>query len=102
MIWPEIAVNNQFWPLKSKVFVKSHKKSKFFGKFNRKSKFLGNCLKNRNSSEICLEKSKFFCEITLKKSLVLQKFALKIEIFCEITLKNRNSPEICLENRNLL
>ena len=56
-------------------------KSKFFGNFNRKSKFLGNCLKNRNSSEICVEKSKFFVKLSLKKV---------------------NSSETCLENRNFL
>jgi len=42
---------------------------------------LGNCLKNRNSSEISLEKSKFFVKLP-EKNEIFRKFSLKNRFFC--------------------
>jgi len=93
------------------------KKYKFLENLMRKSIFFWNCLINRNSSEICLEKSKFFvklpekiesfrkfalknrfsvCEIP-EKNQIFSKVFSKIEISLWNCLKNRNSSKICLE-----
>ena len=68
IIWPEIAVNSQFLPGKSKFSVKSPKESNFF-------------------SEICLENQNFLWNY-LKKIKIFRKFALKNRFLCEIAWKN--------------
>ena len=63
--------------------------------------FLRNCLKTEILRKYALKNQNYLWNY-LKKIKILQKFAIKIEFFCEITLENRNSSEICLGNRNLL
>ena len=79
IICPEVVVNDQFLPEKSKFVFKLPEKIKTFQKI---------AWKNRNFLKICLEKAKFFKNLPWKS-----------KIFCEIAWKNRNFSEICLENR---
>jgi len=79
---PEVAVNGQFLPGKSKLFLNCLK-IEIFQKFAWKS---------RNSSKICLEKSKFF------KNLPAW---IKSKFFVKLSEKNRNFSEIWLEKSKI-
>ena len=95
IICPEIAVNIQFMPGKSKFFKITLKKLKLlkiwaekidFFKLPEKIEFFLNVLKGRNPLEICLEESEF-----------LVKLPEKIEILGRIFLENRNFLWTCLK-----
>jgi len=79
----EVAVNEQFLPGKSKLFLNCLKKSTFFenlpGKIEIFQKF---AWRNQNFSKMCLEKSKFFVKLP-EKIEISQKFAWKNRNFVD-------------------
>jgi len=109
IICPEIAVNSQFSPGKSKSFVKLPKKSKFFGNLPwkvffceipwKKSKFFGNFPRKLNFSLNCL-KIKILWKFALKNRTFLWNYMKKIEIFQKFAPKNWFFLWNCLKNQN--
>ena len=78
----------QTFALKIEICVKLHEKSKFFGNLPWKIVFFCKItIKNRNSSEICLENRNLLWSY-MKKIEIFRKFALKNRFFvCKIAWK---------------
>src|SRR6218665_1543712 len=75
-ICPEVAINEQFLPGKSKLFL--------------------NCLKKSNIFENLMKKSKFFKNMPGKIDIFLN-LPGKSKFFVKLPKKNQNFSEICLE-----
>jgi len=86
--WREIAVNSQFVPDKSDIFVKLPKKSKFFGNLPWKIEFFFKLPKKIEIFWKFALKNRFFLKLP-EKIDIFRKFALKNRFFVKLPKKSK-------------